>query len=115
MKTIYADLLLDALRKTADSMEEAGDSYIDVAAGIRIAMRAVEAQDDVWRRVSDAGYPRESGTYLCRYRFEGSEDEYFGSLDYLAEAEIPHFQYELGAGGLKVTHWCEKPELEEEA
>lgn len=34
MKAIYADLLIDALKKTADQMEEAGDSYIDVAAGI---------------------------------------------------------------------------------
>lgn len=115
MKAIYAELLIDALRKTADSMEEAGDSYIDVAAGIRIAMRAVEAQDDVWRRVSDAGYPRESGTYLCRYRFEGSEEMFFGCLDYMAEAKIPHFRYKQIGIGLEVTHWCEVPELEEEA
>ena len=113
MKAIYADLLLDALRKTADQMEEVGGRYIDVAAGIRIAMRAVEAQDDVWRRVSDAGYPRESGTYLCRYRFEGSDEKFFGCLNYLAEADIPHFQYELSAGGLVVTHWCKVPELED--
>lgn len=114
MKAIYAELLLDALRKTEEGMRGV-EGWKEVAEAIPIVIRAVEAQDDVWRRVSDAGYPRESGTYLCRYRFEGSEEEYFGCLDYMADEEIPHFQYELSAGGLVVTHWCKVPELEEEA
>ena len=113
MKAIYADLLLDALRKTEEGMRGV-EGWKAVAEGLPIVIRAVEAQDDVWRRVSDAGYPRESGTYLCRYRFEGSEERFFGCLDYMAEAEIPHFQYELSAGGLVVTHWSKVPELEEE-
>ena len=114
MKAIYAELLLDALRKTVDHMDEAGDSYIDVAAGIHIAMRAVEAQDDVWRRVSDAGYPRESGTYICRYRIKGSEKEYFGRFECLVYEETPHFQNKPSAGGIVVTHWSKAPELEDE-
>lgn len=114
MKAIYADLLLDALRKTEEGMRGV-EAWKAAAEGVHMAMRAVEAQDDVWRRVSDAGYPSESGTYLCRYRFEGSEEGFFGRLYFLAEAEIPHFQYELSAVGLVVTHWCKVPELEEEA
>lgn len=114
MKAIYAELLLDALRKTEEGMRGV-EGWKAVAEGVHIAMRAVEAQDDVWRRVSDAGYPRESGTYLCRYRLEGSDEKFFGCLDYMAEAAIPHFQYELSAGGIMVTHWCKRPELEEEA
>lgn len=114
MKAIYADLLLDALRKTEEGMRGV-ESWKAAAEGIHMAMRAVEAQDDVWRRVSDAGYPRESGTYLCRYRIKGSDKEYFGCLDYKADEEIPHFQYELSAGGIMVTHWCKVPELEDEA
>lgn len=114
MKAIYADLLLDALRNTEEKMRDV-ESWKVVAEGIHIAMRAVEAQDDVWRRVSDAGYPRESGTYLCRYRFDGSDEKFFGCLDYLAEAEIPHFRYKQIGIGLEVTHWCEVPVLEEEA
>lgn len=113
MKAIYADLLLDALRNTEEKMRDV-EGWKAVAEGIPIVIRAVEAQDDIWRRVSDAGYPRESGTYLCRYRFEGIDEEFFGSLDYLADEEIPHFQCELGASGLVVTHWCKRPELEEE-
>ncbi len=113
MKAIYADLLLDALRKTEEGMRGV-EGWKAVAEGLPIVIRAVEAQDDIWRRVSDAGYPRESGTYLCRYRFVGVDKEYFRNLDYLAEAEIPHFQYELSKGGIVVTHWCEVPELEEE-
>lgn len=112
MKAIYAELLLDALRNTEEKMRDV-ESWKVVAECFHIAMRAVEAQDDIWRRVSDAGYPRESGTYLCRYRFEGSDGEYFGGLDYLADEEIPRFQHELSAGGLVVTHWCKVPELED--
>lgn len=112
MKAIYADLLLDALRKTEEGMRDV-EGWKAVAEAIPIAMRAVEAQDDIWRRVSDAGYPRESGTYLCRYRFEGVEERFFGCLDFLADEEIPHFRYELSAIGLVVTHWCKVPELEE--
>ena len=112
MKAIYADLLLDALRKTEEGMRGV-EAWKAAAEGVHMAMRAVEAQDDVWRRVSDAGYPSESGTYLCRYRFEGVDEISFGCLDYLADEEIPHFQYELSAGGLVGTHWCKRPELEE--
>lgn len=113
MKAIYAELLLDALRKTEEGMRGV-ESWKAVAEGIRIAMRAVEAQDDVWRRVSDAGYPRESGTYICRYRIKGSEKEYFGRFECLVYEEIPHFQNKPSAGGIVVTHWCKRPELEEE-
>lgn len=113
MKAIYADLLIDALKNTEEKMRGV-DGWKVVAECFHLAMRAVEAQDDVWRRVSDAGYPRESGTYLCRYRFEGSDEKFFGCLDYMAEAAIPHFRYELSAVGLVVTHWCKRPELEDE-